>query len=110
MDVEDGDGVLEWVGKDVVPTGVFDGVLPYRGVPTNGGGEVWRVLCDVYVCGWVGRENGLLEVLESVGLCVFSLHTLCQGASCDKDSFVVLLPPVVWEGCDQAVEWDVFRV
>ncbi len=76
VDVEDGDGVGERVWKDVVLAGIFDGVLPYRGVPTNGGGEVRCVLCDVCMCGWIGRENDSFDVLESVGLCVFCPHTL----------------------------------
>ena len=34
--VEDGDGVVQWVGEDVVLTRVHDGVPPYCGVSTNG--------------------------------------------------------------------------
>ncbi len=62
-DVKYSDGVVEWVREDVVMAGVSDCVLSYRGVPAYGGGEMCNVLGDVCMCGCVGYENGLLEVL-----------------------------------------------
>ena len=63
MDVEDTDGIVEWVWKDVVLAGVSDGVLPHRGVLVYGRGEVWSVLCDGCARGRIGSEYGLLEGL-----------------------------------------------
>ncbi len=60
------DGLVEWVWEDVVLAGVSDCVLSYRGVPAYGGGEVCIVLGDVCMCGRVGCENGLLEMLEPI--------------------------------------------
>ncbi len=57
MDVEDSDGVVEWVWKDVVLAGVSDCVLPHRRVPVYGGDEVWSVLGNICACGRVGSED-----------------------------------------------------
>ncbi len=66
MDVEYCDGAVEWVWKDVIMAGVSDCVLPYRGVSTNRRGEMWRVLDYVCICGRVGCEDGLLEVMKTI--------------------------------------------
>ncbi len=76
MNVEDSDGVVEWVWEDVVLAGVSDGVLPHRRVLVYGGGEVWSVLGDSCACGRVGCEDSLLEILEPVCFRVFSPYAL----------------------------------
>ncbi len=40
MDVEDSDGIVEWVWMDVVLAGVSDGVLLHRRFPVYGRDEV----------------------------------------------------------------------
>ncbi len=47
----------------VVMAGVSDGVLPHRGVPVYGRGEVWSILGNTCACGRVGSEDSLLENL-----------------------------------------------
>ncbi len=66
MDVEYCDRVVEWVLKDVIMAGVSDCVLPYRGVYTDRRGEMCGVLCYVCMCGRVGCEDGLLEVVKTI--------------------------------------------
>ncbi len=63
MDFEYSDGIVEWVWKDVVLAGVSDGVLPHRGAPIYGRGEVWSILGNNCACGRVGSEDSLLEGL-----------------------------------------------
>ncbi len=57
---------MEWVWKDVIMAGISDCVLPHRGVSANCNGEMYGVLGDVCMCGRVGCEDCLLEVLESI--------------------------------------------
>ncbi len=66
MDVEYCNGILEWVWKDVIMASISDCVLPRRGVFADCRGELCGVLGDVCMCGRVGCEDGLLEVLESI--------------------------------------------
>ena len=66
MDVEYCDGVVEWVWKDVIMACVFDCVMPYRGVSTYRRGEMCGVLGCVCMCGRVGCEDGLLEVVKTM--------------------------------------------
>ena len=66
VDVEYCDGVVEWVWKYVIMAGVSDCVLPYRGVSTDRRGETCGVLGYMCMCGRVGCEDGLLEVVKTV--------------------------------------------
>ncbi len=66
MDVEYCDGVVKWVWTDVIMASASDYVLPYRGVSTDCRGEMCGVLGDVCMCGRVGFEDGLSEVLKTI--------------------------------------------
>ena len=66
MDVENCDGVVEWVWKDVILTLISNCVLPYRGVSADCGGEMCGVMGYVCMCGRVGCEDGLLEVVKTI--------------------------------------------
>ncbi len=57
---------MEWMWKDVIMSGVSDCVLPYRGVSTYRRGEMCGALGYVCMCGRVGCEDGLLEVMKTI--------------------------------------------
>ena len=69
-------GVVGDEGRNVILARIPDGVLPNGAIVTYGRGELVGELGDVGVWGLVGREYGLLEILEAVRFCVATLCTL----------------------------------